>query len=104
MVWTCPLGLEWPRLLGAAPPIPASLAISAAGGLWTGDAAQPTATLLPGQTPNMAGANAVAADENGFVFYATLQLAQVPVPNPSEIFRVIVSGGAGVLPEQARLS
>jgi hypothetical protein len=73
---------------------------SANGGLWHTDAAQTTATLLAGQTTNMAGANAVAADENGFVFYGTIRMSQISIPNPCEIFQVIVAGGGIVLETQ----
>lgn len=48
----------------------------------------------------MAGANAVAADENGFVFYGTIRMSQISIPNPCEIFQVIVAGGGIVLETQ----
>ncbi len=70
---------------------------SATGALWHVDAAGTTATRLANQTPNMAGANAVAADANGIVYYGTFRSASVPVPNPCEIFRVVIAGGAVVL-------
>lgn len=66
------------------------------GGIWHVDAARTTATQLAGQTPNMAGANAVAIDENGIAFYGTLQTASVPIPNPGSILQIIVSAGTVV--------
>jgi len=67
---------------------------SAVGALWHVDAAQTTATLLANQTPNMVGANAVAADQNGLVFYGTIRSGSVTNPNPCEIFMVLIAGGA----------
>ena len=67
---------------------------TAIGALWHVDAAMTTATRLANQTPNMPAANAVAADENGLVFYGTFRTASVPVPNPCEIFQVIITGTA----------
>lgn len=63
------------------------------GGLWLIDAAGTTAAQLSSQTANMPAANAVAADEAGMVFYGTLRTGSVPVPNPCEIFSVLVAGG-----------
>ncbi len=70
------------------------------GGLWHVDAAQTTATPLANATPNMAGANAVAADDAGIVYYGTLRTSSVPVPNPCEIFSVLVVAGTVVLETQ----
>jgi hypothetical protein len=67
---------------------------TAIGGLWHVDAAQTTATLLANQTANMPGANAVAADENGLVFYGTIRTASIAIPNPCEIFQVLITAGS----------
>lgn len=67
---------------------------SATGALWHVDAAMLTATQLSGQTPNMASANCVVVDDLGVVFYGSGQSASVPVPNPGEIFQVLVAGTA----------
>ncbi|MFO1077321.1 MAG: hypothetical protein U1E73_06295 [Planctomycetota bacterium] len=70
------------------------------GGLWHVDAAMTTATKLANQTANMPAANAVAIDQNGIVYYATLRTNSVPVPNPCEIFEVVITGGTVVLETQ----
>jgi hypothetical protein len=59
-----------------------------------------TATPLANATANMVAANAVAADQAGIVYYGTLRTTSVPVPNPCEIFALIVAGGAVVLETQ----
>jgi hypothetical protein len=66
------------------------------GGLWLVDAARTTATALTSQTPNMLAANCVACDDVGIVYYGTLQSSSVPVPNPGNIMRVVVTAGAVV--------
>jgi hypothetical protein len=67
---------------------------TAVGALWHVDAAGTTATRLANQTANTAGANAIASDESGIVFYGTIRTASVPIPNPCEIFRVVIAAGA----------
>lgn len=69
---------------------------TAVGALWQVDAAMTTATRLANQTPNMAGANCVVIDEVGLVYYGSSRLSSVAIPNPSEIFQVVVAGGAVV--------
>jgi len=66
------------------------------GGLWEIDPGRSTATLLTGLAPlgtNTKGANCVAVDEAGLVYYGTTQMSSIAIPNPGEVFQLLLSAG-----------
>ena len=76
------------------------------GGLFLVSADRTTKIVITNPTPNMAGANSVVADGTGMIYYGTVASSRVQIPNPGEIFSVLltVSGSTATVISELRLT
>ena len=76
------------------------------GGLFLVSADRKTKIVISNPTPNMAGANSVVADGTGMIYYGTIASSRVQIPNPGEIFSVLltVSGNTATVVSELRLT
>ncbi|MEE2886871.1 MAG: hypothetical protein VX951_05520 [Planctomycetota bacterium] len=103
---TQPVAAQLPRDTWVAAAFDNFITKTGGGGLFLVSADRKTKISISNPTPNMAGANAVVADGAGMIYYGTIGGTLVQVPNPGEIFSVLltVSGNTATVISEVRLT